>query len=129
EPTVSSNIDQNAISRVVPAGLTISSYLQGQFESTHVSQDQLAPGGSPLNFDRFTLRRARLRLDHGWQYANATLELDANTTRGVSVGIRRAEASLLYRGDNGINLPPLVMLTLGVTDLPFGFELQESSRV
>jgi len=122
-------LEQNSISRTVPTGLNVSGYLHAQYESNQISQDQLAPGGSPLNFDRFTLRRGRLRLDHGWQYANATLELDANTTRGVSVGIRRAEASLLYRGDNGINLPPLVMLTLGVTDLPFGFELQESSRV
>jgi hypothetical protein len=129
EPSASANLEQNAISRVVPSGLSIGGYLQAQFESNQVSHDQLAPGGAPLNYDRFTLRRARLRLDHGWQYANATLELDANTTRGMSVGIRRAEASLLYRGNNGNDLPPLVMLTLGVTDLPFGFELQESARV
>ena len=129
EPEGPADLEQNPTSRPVPTGLRIGGFLQGQFESNQVSQDQLAPGGSPLNVDRFTLRRGRLRFDRGWQYANATLELDANTTRGMSVGIRRAEASLLYRGNNGNDLPPLVMLTLGVTDIPFGFELQESARV
>jgi hypothetical protein len=125
----STNLEKNATSRPVPTGLRIGGYLQTQFESNQLSEDQLQQGGSPLNQDRFSLRRGRLRLDRGWEYANATLELDANTTRGVNVGIRRAEGSLLYRGQNGQDLPPLVMLSLGVTDLPFGFELLESSRV
>jgi hypothetical protein len=129
EPAGPADLEQNPTSRPVPSGLRVGGFLQGQFESNQISQDQLAPGGAPLNFDRFTLRRGRLRFDRGWQYANATLELEANTTRGVNVGIRRAEASLLYRGNNGDALPPLVMLTLGVTDIPFGFELQESARV
>jgi len=125
----SSYLEKNATSRPVPTGLRIGGYLQTQFESSQLSADQLQQGGAPLNQDRFTLRRGRLRLDHGWEYANATLELDANTTRGMSVGIRRAEGSVLYRGGNGNDLPPLVMLSLGVTDLPFGFELLESARV
>ena len=124
-----SNLEKSATSRPVPTGLRIGGYLQTQFESNQQSSDQLQAGGSPYNQDRFSLRRGRLRLDRGWEYANATLELDANTTRGMSVGIRRAEGSLLYRGSNGPDLPPLVMLSLGVTDLPFGFELLESSRV
>lgn len=126
---VSTNLEKNAISRPVPTGLRIGGYVQTQYESNQLSESQLQQGGVPLNQDRFTLRRGRLRLDRGWEYANVTLELDANTTRGVNVGIRRAEGSLLYRGHNGEALPPLVMLSLGVTDLPFGFELLESSRV
>jgi hypothetical protein len=129
EANGSSYLEASATSRPVPTGLRIGGYLQTQFESNQLSADQLQQGGAPLNQDRFTLRRGRLRLDHGWEYANATLELDANTTRGVTVGIRRAEGSVLYRGNNGKDLPPLVMLSLGVTDLPFGFELLESSRV
>ncbi|HYP74486.1 MAG TPA: hypothetical protein VER12_00940 [Polyangiaceae bacterium] len=125
----SSYLEKNATSRPVPTGLRIGGYLQTQFESNQISSDQLQQGGTPVNQDRFTLRRGRLRLDHGWEYANATLEIDANTTRGMNVGIRRAEASVLYRGNNGKDLPPLIMLSLGVTDLPFGFELLESSRV
>ena len=122
------SLEASATSRPVPKGLRIGGYLQTQFESNQQSTDQLQ-GGAPVNQDRFSLRRGRLRLDRGWEYANATLELDANTTRGMSVGIRRAEGSVLYRGNNGVDLPPLVMLSLGVTDLPFGFELLESSRV
>jgi hypothetical protein len=125
----SAYLEKNATSRPVPTGLRIGGYLQTQFESNQISVDQLQQGGAPINQDRFTLRRGRLRLDHGWEYANATLELDANTTRGMNVGIRRAEGSVLYRGNNGKDLPPLIMLSLGVTDLPFGFELLESSRV
>jgi hypothetical protein len=127
--TDSINLEASGTSRPVPKGLRIGGYLQTQFESNQQSTDQLQAAGSPYNQDRFSLRRGRLRLDHGWEYANATLELDANTTRGMNVGIRRAEGSLLYRGNNGADLPPLVELSLGVTDLPFGFELLESSRV
>ncbi|HEY1537326.1 MAG TPA: hypothetical protein VGF76_25065, partial [Polyangiaceae bacterium] len=123
------DLEKNAISRPVPTGVRIGGYLQAQYESNQLSADQLDQSGSPLNQERFSVRRARLRLDRGWEYANATLELDASTTRGVNVGIRRAEGSLLYRGRNSQELPPLVMVSLGVTDLPFGFELLESSRV
>jgi len=126
---LSTNLEKNAISRPVPTGLRIGGYLQAQYEANQLSEDQLQQGGVPLNQQRFSLRRGRLRLDRGWEYANATLELDANTTRGMSVGIRRAEGSLLYRGNNSEALLPLVMLSLGVTDIPFGFELLESSRV
>lgn len=121
-------LDKHAISRPVPKGLYVGGFLQGQFESNQLSSDQLQTGGSPYNQDRFSLRRGRLRFDRGWQYANGTLELEANTSRGVNIGVRRAEASLLYRGDNPDELLPLVMLTMGVTDIPFGFELLEGAR-
>jgi len=120
--------ENSANSRPIPRGFRIGGYLHAQYESNQMSEDQLQQGGTPLNQDRFSVRRGRLRLDRGWEYANATLELDANTTRGVTVGIRRAEASVLYRGSNPESMPPLLMLTLGVTDLPFGFELAESPR-
>ena len=127
-------LDKSAFSRPVPKGLFVGGFLQGQFESNQLSSDQLQTGGTPYNQDRFSLRRGRLRFDRGWQYANATLELEANNSRGVNIGIRRAEASLLYRGENGDagengeNLLPLVMLTMGVTDIPFGFEILEGAR-
>ena len=124
EARASTALEANGTLRPVPKGFHFNGFLQAQFESNQLSSDQLQ-GGVPYNQDRFTLRRGRLRVHQGWEYANATLELDASTTRGMTVGIRRAEASLLYRGSNGADLPPLVMLTLGVTDLPFGFELME----
>jgi hypothetical protein len=111
-----------------PLDLRVSGYIQGQFETNQASEDQLQQGGVPLNQNRFTVRRARIRLDRDWEYARGTVELDANTTRGVTVGIRRAEASLLYRGGHDVNQPPLVMLTIGVMDIPFGYELLEPTR-
>lgn len=123
------NLELTAHSRPVPVGLRIGGYVQAQYEANQLSEDQLQPDGTPLNLDRFLLRRGRLRLDRGWEFASATLELDANTMRGADVGIRRGEASVFYRGNNAPNIPPLVMLTLGVTDLQFGFELAESARV
>ncbi len=126
---VAANLERAAHSRPVPKGLSIGGYVQGQFELNQLSEDQQVQGGEPLNQDRFSLRRARLRLDRGWDYAAGTLELDASTTAGPRVGIRRAEASLLYRGGNPDDLPPLLMVTIGVTDLPFGYELLESARV
>ncbi|HEV8549442.1 MAG TPA: hypothetical protein VGQ57_10445 [Polyangiaceae bacterium] len=69
-----------------------------------------------------------MRLDRDWEYVRGSLELDGNTSKGVTFGIRRAEATLLYRGDARGRQPPLVMLTLGIMDVPFGYELLESAR-
>lgn len=110
------------------AGLRISGYLHAQYLHTQSSQDQLNASGQPLNENEFTLRRARLRFDRVWDYAAAAVELDANTTRGPVVGIRRAEASIFYRGHNAPELSPLVGLMLGILDIPFGFELPESAH-
>lgn len=113
--------------RPLRRGLTWWGFVQAQYRQNQLSEDQLAQGGTPLNQNQFELRRARLRIDHGWEYAAATLELDASTMNGLEVGVRRAEASLLYRGEDD-SLPPLFVLTAGVTDLPFGAEIGESQR-
>jgi len=111
-----------------PTDLRISGYIQAQYETNQQSEDQLQQGGAPLNQNRFLIRRSRVRLDRDWEYVRASLELDANTVRGVTFGIRRAEASLLYRGGATGSQPPLVMLTLGIMDIPFGYELLEPTR-
>lgn len=109
-------------------GLKVSGYLHAQYQHSAASEDQVNASGQPLNENEFVLRRARLRFDRSWDFAAATLELDANTVRGMTVGVRRAEASLFYRGGNDAKLPPLVGLAAGVIDLPFGYELSESTR-
>jgi hypothetical protein len=109
-----------------PAGLSIGGYLQSQYESHEDSQDQLAQGGAPLNQDRFSIRRARVNLTGAWEYAAIALELDANTTSGPQVDLRKAEASLQYRPDRA--RPPIIMATMGLFDIPFGYELVESPR-
>src|SRR5213075_273634 len=114
------NLERKAYTRPIPTGLKIGGYVQAQYQHNAISEDQLQQGGAPLNQNEFLLRRARLRLDRGWDFASATLELDANTVRGPRVGVRRAEGSVFYRGSNGPELPPLVMLSVGVLDIPFG---------
>ncbi len=109
-----------------PDGLSVVGYLQSQYESHQDSQDQLLEGGAVLNKDRFLIRRARVSLLGEWQYAAFAVEVDANTTNGPQVDLRKAEASLQYRPDR--TRPPIVMLTMGQFDTPFGYELVESPR-
>lgn len=109
-----------------PEGISSYAYIQGQYETHQDSQDQLTSNGTPLNQDRFSIRRARATAMGEWQYAAMVLELDANTTNGPQVDLRKAEASLQYRPDR--KLPPLAMATLGLFDAPFGYEVDESPR-
>jgi hypothetical protein len=110
-----------------PLGLVFSGYVQAQYEHSQISEDQLQQGGVPLNQDRFLVRRARLRVDRAWTWASTALEIDGNTTRGPAFGLRRAEASLLWRNPDR-DAPPYVRLTGGLSEIPFGFEMTESSR-
>jgi len=105
--------------------LQVRGYVQAQFESHQDSEDQLQPGGAPLNQNRFLIRRARVRLDRLWKYGGVMIELDANTVRGPAIGIQHAEVSLAYRNPDHT---PLTSLTLGLFDNPFGREVVESSR-
>lgn len=123
------HLESRAHARLVPTGLTISGYLQAQYQRSAVSEDQLQQGGTPLNQNEFVVRRARLRVDRGWEYAAATLELDAHTAGGPNVGVRRAEGLLFYRASQPADRPPLIVLSAGLLDLPFGYELLESARV
>jgi hypothetical protein len=109
-----------------PEGLTLGGYLQSEYIWSQASQDQLAQGGALLNKDRFLIRRARPSLIGEWEYFAIALELDANTTNGPQVDLRKAEASVQYRPDR--TKPPIVMATLGQFDTPFGYELVESPR-
>jgi hypothetical protein len=111
---------------VPPEGLSASAYVQGQYENHQDSQDQVSQSGQPLNKNRFSVRRARASLMGEWEYAAGVLELDTNTTNGPQVDLRKAEASLQYRPDR--SRPPLLMATLGLFDVPFGYEVTEASR-
>jgi hypothetical protein len=109
-------------------GLVVSGYIQSQFERGEISEDERLQGGAPINVDRFLVRRGRLRVDRRWSWAAAAIEFDGSTTRGPFFGVRRAEASLIYAGNPAPGEPPLATLTAGLTEVPFGHELVESSR-
>jgi hypothetical protein len=124
-PTTS--FDASPWSRSWARGFLISGYVQGQYQQSQVSEDQLDANGTPLNQNRFLVRRARLRFDRGWDWAFATIELDGNNENGLAFGLRRAQASLLWRAPDPL-APPRLAFSVGLTDIPFGYELYEPNR-
>jgi hypothetical protein len=101
--------------------------VQAQYEASQRSEDQLQQGGEPLNRNRFVVRRARLRLQRSWDYAALDVELDANTVRDVSVGLRRAAGSVFWPGPDA-EAVPYVRASVGLLDIPFGAELPAGAR-
>ena len=107
--------------------LLIYGYLQAQYATDQASQNAIAQDGHLLNQDRFSVPRARLVAEREWKYASVLMEIDGNTNNGPAFGLQRAEASVLYRGnDNAPPEPPLVAATLGQFRVPFGDENLQS---
>ena len=103
----------------------VTGYVQAQYEGHQDSEDQLQQGGALLNQNRFLLRRTRVKVARDWRYGGALIEFDANTVRGPAIGLQHAEVSLAYRNEDQ---SPLVQLTMGLFDNPFGREVLESPR-
>lgn len=80
--------------------------------------------GSPLNQDRFTLRRGHLRLDATYPWWSGALEIDANTNNGAQLRPIDAEVSLHWPEHDNPLLPQL-SVTAGLMKIPFGFEVPE----
>jgi hypothetical protein len=114
----------SVLARLAKLGVSISGYVQVQYGQNQLSQDQLQQGGTPYNQDRFSVRRGRLRVNGRWKYARTDFELDASTTRGPSASVRRASVSGLWPSQVEGELPYL-MLTVGLTEIPIGLELQQ----
>jgi hypothetical protein len=106
--------------------LRVTGYVQAQVEHHQLSEDELSPDGRPLNQDRFLVRRGRLRVDRSWRYAQAAFELDASTTRGPFLSVRRAEGTLLVPRE--ADEVPYAALTAGLSEIPFGYELAWGNR-
>lgn len=104
----------------------ISGYIQGQYQHSELSEDEVTPAGSPRNLDRFTLRSARLTLAWESRYVRAWIEPDFNTTDGPWVSPNNAafEVRLPARAAKA---PAPLAATVGLFDTPFGAELTESS--
>ena len=112
------------LSRLARAGVTLSGYIQVQYGQNQLSEDQLLQGGTPLNQNRFAVRRGRLRVNGRWKYVRTDLEIDGSNTRGPSFSVRRASLSGVLPSDKA-DAPPLLLLTAGITEIPFGLELQQ----
>jgi hypothetical protein len=109
-------------------GIVLSSYIQAQLENHEDSEDQVRPGGAPYNQNRFLIRRARFRIEREWDYSSLMMEIDGNTTKGPAIQLFKAEASVMWRGGQSKPSPPLIKFTLGLFDVPFGYEVLESPR-
>jgi hypothetical protein len=109
-------------------GLSLTGYLQADWTiANQLSQDQLNTAGVPLNQSEIMIRRARLRaaLERWW--VAGLLEFDGNTVNGAQARIIGAEASLKWPPERG-NPLPLLMATVGLFKIPFGFEVGQSDR-
>jgi hypothetical protein len=115
--------------RAARLGLGLTGFMQADVAFRKSSEDQINPStGDPLNEDRFSIRRARLKATLERTYVAGTFELDGNTVRGATARIAGAEASLRLPGNGGEGAPPLIMATIGLFKIPFGYEVVESDR-
>ena len=102
--------------------LTVGGFLQADAVLTdQSSQDQLSPsGGEPLNTQRFLIRRGHLFVEASRRMLRAAVELDANTIKGMALGLARAELAL------GKARPTWNWeLAVGLVRIPFGLEVRE----
>jgi hypothetical protein len=85
------------------------------------SQDQLSPAdGEPLSTQRFLIRRAHVFVEAHRNALASVIEMDANTVKGMSAGLARAELAL------GRVRPAWdAEVSLGLVRIPFGLEVQE----
>jgi len=108
--------------------IMVTGYVQAQLEGHEESEDQLRPGGAPMNQNRFLVRRGRVKISREWEFSSLMMELDGSTTKGPSFSLWHAEASVLWRGGKPAPGPAVIKLTGGIFDAPFGYELLESPR-
>lgn len=109
-------------------GLSFTGYVQADWAVwNQLSQDQLSPAGVPLNQSELYIRRARLRaaIDRWW--VAGLVEFDGNTVNGTQARLIGAEASLKWPPERG-PAPPLLMATIGLFKIPFGYEIGQSDR-
>ncbi len=82
--------------------------------------------GLPLNQDRFTLRRAHLRVSAEREYLSGALELDANTTNGAQIRPIDAEIAAHWPAHpDAAGRLPYFTVSAGLMKIPFGFEVPE----
>jgi len=116
--------------RAARLGIGLTGFMQADWTvSRQSSEDQINYStGDPLNEERFTIRRARLKVTLDRTYVAGAFELDGNSVKGLTARIAGAEASLKWNGWAAPGEPPLIMATIGLFKIPFGFEVGQSDR-
>jgi hypothetical protein len=109
-------------------GLSLTGYVQADWVLyNQLSQDQLSPSGVPLNQTEVFIRRARLRAAIERPWVAGLVEFDGNTVNGPQARIIGAEASVKLPPRFGEPVP-LLMASVGLFKIPFGFEVGQSDR-
>lgn len=108
--------------------LRVHGYAQVQFVSSELSENEVSVEGEPLNQDRLLVRRGRVEVERSFKYAHTSVEIDVNTVDGPYVSPSGLELSG-FLPSREAGRPPLVAVTVGLFDIPFGTELPESSAV
>jgi len=110
----------------VPSPVRVSGYVQVDFiPYAQASQNEINYStGTPLNQNRFTLRRGHLRFEAARGLFSSALELDANTTNGLQVRPIAAEISAHWPERPDPRMPS-VEVSVGLMKIPFGFEVPE----
>jgi hypothetical protein len=110
-------------------GVALTGYLQADWRIWgQSSEDEINPSTlAPVNEERFMIRRARLKTTIDREYVAGALEFDGNTVNGTTARLINAEASVKLPGEEGSPVP-LLMATIGLFKIPFGFEIIQSDR-
>jgi hypothetical protein len=127
EPEVEEPPPPPRASSLLPEWLSLTAYVQAQYEWSDLSEDELLQGGVVMNRDRFSVRRGRVRVAGQWEHFGLEVELDGSTTRGPFFGLRRTQVTARYPNPTE-GLPPFVQVAVGLTEIPFGYELRQSQR-
>jgi hypothetical protein len=104
-------------------GLTLAGFIQADMYVKQTSEDQLnTSSGAPLNDNRFSIRRLRLRASTDQRYLAAIAEIDTNTTNGPQARPMNVEVTAKLPGDQ----VPYIAGTVGIFKIPFGFEIGQA---
>jgi hypothetical protein len=116
--------------RARESGPRVSGYVQADWVIHNQSSQNEVNGatGAPLNLDRFTIRRGHLRIEAEHGLVGGALEIDANTVNGPQVRPLCAEGTFHWPEKPDARLPE-IRATVGLTQIPFGFEVQELDNV
>jgi hypothetical protein len=101
------------------AKLKFSGYVQGRYEWRDDSVSGVDNSGRVTNFDRWLVRRGRLKATYAGENAEYMLQIDAT---GDGVALRDAEATFVDTWT-----PLGLRLTVGQFKVPFGYEVLQSS--
>jgi hypothetical protein len=99
--------------------IKVSGYIQGRLELHEFSKNGVDSTNRPTVFDKFYVRRGRLKVTYAGQNAEYMLQIDAT---GSGVVLKDAEASFVDTWT-----PFNFKLTAGQFKVPFGYEVLQSS--